>query len=94
MCHRISLNSIFYVCFNCNISGARDPEAKNYKSVSLMSMSGKIMDQILLETIVKHMENNDVMGHSKHGFSKGKLCLKNLVAFCDRYSGSGWGRSD
>ncbi|CAM4400076.1 unnamed protein product [Caretta caretta] len=46
------------------------------------------MEQVLKESILKHLEEREVIRNTQHGFTKGKSCLTNLIAFSDEITGS------
>jgi len=55
----------------------RDPG--NYRPLSLILIPGKLMEQLILETVTRQIKDEKIIRSSQHGFTKGKLCLTNLV---------------
>ena len=55
----------------------------NYRPVSLISIPGKVMEQIILGEITRHMCGTQGIRPSQHRFMKGRSCLTNLISFYD-----------
>ncbi|GAB0180050.1 mitochondrial enolase superfamily member 1 [Grus japonensis] len=57
----------------------------NYKPVTLIP--GKVMKQLILETISRHMKDKKMIRSSQHGFAEGNSHFTNLIIFHDEMTG-------
>uniref|UniRef100_A0A493TXW6 Reverse transcriptase domain-containing protein n=1 Tax=Anas platyrhynchos platyrhynchos TaxID=8840 RepID=A0A493TXW6_ANAPP len=62
----------------------------NYRPVSLTSVPGKLMEQIILSVIMWHLQGNQTIRPSQHGFMKDRSCLTNLISFMVNGVKSSW----
>ncbi|GAB0205059.1 mitochondrial enolase superfamily member 1 [Grus japonensis] len=56
----------------------------NYSPVSLTWVLMKVMEQIILSSIMQHVQDNQATRPSQHGFMKSRSCLTKLTSFCDK----------
>ena len=55
----------------------------NYRPVSLTCVLCKVMESILRDAIVDHIERHNLLRHSQHGFMAGKSTLSNLLEYLE-----------
>ena len=63
--------------------GGRD-DPGNYRPVSLTSVPCKMMESLIKEKIVAHLEKNGLISRTQHGFMRGRSCTTNLVDFMNK----------
>ena len=60
--------------------GKRDDPA-NYRPVSLTSVVCKVLESIVRDKIIEHLDKNKPLRVSQHGFMRHRSCLTNLLKF-------------
>lgn len=53
----------------------------NFRPISLTSVPGKVLESIIKDRIVDHLDRHSLIGNSQHGFRSGRSCLTNLLEF-------------
>ena len=56
-------------------------KSENYRPVSLTSIISKLLESIVKDNLVKHLDKYALIRSSQHGFTSGKSCLSNLLDF-------------
>ena len=56
----------------------------NYRPVSVTSVCCKLMESIIRDEIVSHLDRNKRIRASQHGFTKVRSCVTNLLEFLDK----------
>ncbi|GAB0184770.1 mitochondrial enolase superfamily member 1 [Grus japonensis] len=62
----------------------RKEDPGNHRPVNLTLVLRKVMEQIILSVITWHVQDNQVIRTSQHGFMKGRSCLTDLISFYDK----------
>ena len=58
-------------------------EAGSYRPISLTSLVCRVMESLLKDAIVEHLQNHHLIKPSQHGFVPHKSCLTNLLEFLE-----------
>ena len=65
--------------------GSRTDRA-NYRPVSLTSVPCKIMESLIKEQMLAHLETNSVVTDAQHGFMSSRSCLTNLLESLEHWT--------
>ena len=59
-------------------------DVANYRPISLTSHIGKLLERIIRDHILRHLDNKQLIKPSQHGFLPGRSCQSNLLEFLER----------
>ena len=51
----------------------------NYRPISLTSQVCKVLESIVREKVIEHLNVNNLLSEEQHGFREGRSCLSNLL---------------
>ena len=58
-------------------------QVENYRPVSLTSQLCKVLESVIRDELVNHLDKNSLLNTSQHGFRKGLSCSSNLLTFLE-----------
>ena len=60
-------------------------QACNYRPVSLTSITCKLMESIVRDTLLKHFIKNDILSYHQFGFLPGRSCALQLLVVMEEW---------
>lgn len=70
-----------YGCQMKTLLTGKKVEKETWETTGFTSVLGNITEQTILESVLKHVKEKEVIQDSHHGFTKGRSCHTNLEAF-------------
>ena len=61
-------------------------DPSNYRPVSLTSQVCKVLESIIRDKIVEHLDKYNLLNNSQHGFREGRSCLTNLLETLEQWT--------
>ena len=61
-------------------------KASNYRPISLTCILCKLMEHIITSHLMTHLESNNILSDSQHGFRRQRSCETQLLGFVDEVS--------
>ena len=58
----------------------------NYRPISLTSICSKVMEHVIYHSIMNHLQDNQVLSNSQHGFRAGYSCTTQLISLIEDIS--------
>ena len=55
----------------------------SYRPISLTSTPCKIFERVIKEKMLHHLQSNNLMSRSQHGFLPGRSCITNMLTLID-----------
>ena len=60
--------------------GKKD-DPRNYRPISLTSIASKLMEHVVVSSLMRHLEGNNLLHDSQHGFRSARSCDTQLLDF-------------
>lgn len=66
--------------------GGSRSDTANYRPVTLLPTVSKVMERIVAEKIIQHLETHSLLSVAQHGFRRNRSCLTNLITTLDDWT--------